>query len=107
MTLKDFLEVCNKKDYIGIWNISGNPLKEHKSRSRFEEQPTQQSYFKIENLPYGRIQYFLDYDVYCINHTEKGYLVRIGKKQEIHENYLMGQLAYKIAQDIKREGLLR
>lgn len=100
MTLKEFLQVCSKNDYIGIWNIECSSLKEHKSRLLFEVQPTQQQYYKIGNIPYGRIMYLLDKDVYVVNHTQKGYLVRIGDKQKTHESVTQNHFAYEIAKMI-------
>lgn len=103
MNLHEFLSVCDPNDYVGIWDIDGNPCREHKSKMRFEEQPTQQNYFKIKNIPYGRIAYKLEKEVHHINHTPKGYLVRICTKNRAKESLDRHDLAYKIAKAIKIE----
>ena len=85
MTLQEFLLVCSGDEYVGIWDISKS-LSDHKSRKRFEERPSEQSYFKIANIPYGRIRYFLNKEICGINHTEKGFLIRIHNKGEAEKH---------------------
>lgn len=102
MTLKDFMQVCSPEDYIGIWDIDTPSTKKNKSKKRFEEQPSKQNYFKITNIPYGRIMYFLDKDIFHINHTEKGYLVRLYTKGKAKNHMDRYELARMIAAEIKR-----
>lgn len=106
MTLHDFLSVCNPDDYVGIWDIDGNPTRKYMSKKRFEKQPTEQNYFKIKNIPYGRIEYKLEKEVLCINHTPKGFLVRIHTKGRARADLDRYDLASKIAKAIKMEGLI-
>lgn len=102
MTLHEFLRVCNPKDYVGIWDIDGDPCRKNKSKKRFEERPAEQNYFKIENIPYGRIEYKLEKEVAGINHTAKGCLVRIYTKGRAKESIDRYDLANKIAEAIRR-----
>uniref|UniRef100_A0AAU8B614 Uncharacterized protein n=1 Tax=Dulem virus 39 TaxID=3145757 RepID=A0AAU8B614_9CAUD len=104
MTLHEFLQVCSQEDYIGLWNVDVSATKPNKSRKRFEEQPTEQSYFKIGNIPYGRICNYLDMDILAINHTTKGYLVRLHNQDKLRKELDNYYLANKIAKAIKREG---
>lgn len=106
MKLHDFLKVCNENDYVGIWDISGNPSKKYKNRLRFEERPTEQSYFKIGNIPYGRIMYLLDKEICGISYTKKGYLIKLHNAGEARKHLDMYRLADEIAKSIKREGRL-
>ena len=85
MTLYDFLKVASKDDYVGLYNMDTPYDKKYKSRKRFEEMPTQQTYFKIKNIPYGRICNFLDYEISSICHTDKGYFVRIHSHRKLKE----------------------
>jgi hypothetical protein len=85
MTLHEFLKVCGKNDYVGIYNMDTPYDKKYKSRERFEVHPMQQSYCKVNNIPYGRIRYFLEYEIVAINHTAKGYYVRIHSPQHREE----------------------
>lgn len=102
MTLYEFLKCCDDNDYVGIWDISSDICRKHKSRKRFQACPTQQQYFKIGNIPYGRIKHFLEKEILMINHCDKGYLVRIHNKGEAKENLDRYDLARKIADEIKR-----
>ena len=63
MTLHEFLKCCDDNDYVGIWDISSDICRKHKSRKRFQACPTQQQYFKIGNIPYGRIKHFLEKEI--------------------------------------------
>lgn len=101
MTLYDFLTICGTNDYVGIYNMDTPCNKKHKSRKRFEEFPTQQSYFKVDNIPFGRIRNFLDYDITHVNHTEKGYLIRITSKRK-QKQFEYWEMAREIAKEIKR-----
>lgn len=103
MNLHDFLHVCDPNAYVGIWDVDGNPCREHKSKRKFEEQPTEQNYFKIRNIPYGRIADKLEKEVCCINHTSKGFLVRIHTKDRAKKSLEQYDLADKIADAIKRK----
>lgn len=102
MKLGELLEHLCPNDYIGIWDIE-YPVSTRPRRYKrpFEERPTQQRYFKVKNIPFGRIQYFLKHDVYGICHTEKGLLVRIGKIDDTHESLSRHQLAYEIARQMQ------
>lgn len=102
MTLHEFLKCCDDADYVGIWDISGDLCRKHKSKKRFQKCPTQQRYFKIGNIPYGRIKCFLEKEIVMINHSDKGYLVRIHNKGEAKANLDRYDLARKIADEIKR-----
>ena len=101
MTLHEFLIKCNKDDYVGIWDVSSHKDRKNQSRERFEQCPTKQSYFKIGNIPYGRIRYLLDKEVLCINHTEKGFLVRVFEPNKTEQSFNNSDLADKIARAIK------
>lgn len=99
MTLHEFMKVCGNDDYIGIYNMDTPIGKKNPSRKRFEEMPTQQNYFRIGNIPYERIGRFLDYEVIHINHTEKGFLVRIGSllhRQEMDNRRMAREIARAI-----------
>lgn len=104
MTLHEFLKVCCKDDYVGLYDMDTSPLDKYKSRKRFEVFPTEQSYFKIDNIPYGRIRYFLDKEICAINHTEKGYLVRIHTAGRATKSLEQMRLAREIAKAIKEGG---
>lgn len=99
MTLHEFLYVVSRNDYIGIYDMDTRPDQKYKSRDRFQILPTKQSYFKVANIPYGRIGRYLDYKVVGICHTEKGYLVRIMSERHRRnlDNWL---LAREIAKEI-------
>lgn len=101
MKLINLLEVLCKEDFVGIWNMEYPVSTKRKYKRPFEEYPTQQKYFKVKNIPYGRIQYFMNYDVYAINHTSKGLLVRIGKMDKTHEELERRTLAYEIGKEIE------
>jgi len=96
------LQVCSKEDYIGIWNIDTPITKKNKSMKRFEVKPSEQNYFKIANIPYGRIMSFLDMDIFCIDHTKKGYMVRIYVKGKAKNHMDRFDLARMIAEEMKR-----
>ena len=99
MTLGDFLKVCHKEDYIGILNMGAVTIdRKYKSSKRFEVYPTKQHYMKIGNIPYGRIRYFLDFEVEMINHTDKGYFVRIRSERDKQDTK-----NWKLARAIKAE----
>ena len=101
MTLQEFFKIANKDDYVGLYNMDTPFDKKYKSRKRFEEFPTQQTYFKIKNIPYGRICNFLDYEISSICHTNKGYLIRIHSQRKLKE-YANQDLAREIAREIKK-----
>lgn len=104
MILGELLERLCPNDYIGIWDMEyPASTRSRKYKRPFEEMPTEQRYFKVKNIPYGRIQYFLKHDVYVINHTKKGLLVRIGRMDRTHESLERHQLAFEIAKEIKRQ----
>lgn len=71
MTLKELLSVMCKEDYVGIWDISYPIRPEGKYKRQFEKQPTPQNYYKVKNIPYGKIMFFLDKEVCGVNHVEK------------------------------------
>lgn len=96
MTLKELLSVMHKEDYVGIWDISYPIRSERKHKRPFEGQPTPQSYYKIKNIPYGKIMYFLDKEVFGINYTDKGVLIRIYNKGEAEKHLDMSYLAREI-----------
>jgi len=73
MKLVDFLKVIGKEDYVGIWNID----------DRKGNGPTQQQYCKSQNLSWDKLRNIIDYNVLGINHTEKGYLVRVYSKDRV------------------------
>lgn len=102
MTLKELLSVMCKEDYVGIWDISYPIRPERKHKRQFEGQPTPQNYYKVKNIPYGKIMYFLDKEVCAVNHTEKGSLIRIHNKGEAGKHLDMICLAREIAREIKR-----
>lgn len=101
MTLKELLSVMCKEDYVGIWDISYPYRPERKHKRQFEGRPTPQNYYKIKNIPYGKVMYFLDKEVCGINHTAKGVLIRIHNKGEARKHLDMGRLAREIAREIK------
>lgn len=101
MTLKELLSVMCKEDYVGIWDISYPINSGRKYRRPFEGQPTPQNYYKVKNIPYGKIMYFLDKEVCAVNHTEKGVLIRIHNKGEAKKHLDMYRLAREIAKEIK------
>lgn len=101
MTLKELLSVMCKEDYVGIWDVSYPIGSERKHKRQFEGQPTPQNYYKVKNIPYGKIMYFLDKEVCAVNHTEKGILIRIHNKGEARKHLDMGYLAREIAREIK------
>ncbi len=101
MTLKELLSVMCKEDYVGIWDISYPINTKRKHKRQFEGQPTPQNYYKIKNIPYGKITYFLDKEVYAINHTEKGILIRIYNKGEAKKHLDMTYLAREIVREMK------
>ena len=76
-------------------------LKENIKNDNSEGQPTPQNYYKVKNIPYGKIMYFLDKEVCAVNHTEKGSLIRIHNKGEARKHLDMGYLAREIAREIK------
>jgi len=49
--------------------------------------------------------YFLDKEVCGINHTEKGFLVRIHNKGEAKKHIDMAYLAREIAREMKRSDI--
>ena len=77
MTLHEFLQHCSVNDYVGLYDMDTTDKTPRKSQYRFQIIPTPQTYFKIKNIPYGRIGRFLGYEVLSIHHTAKGYFVRI------------------------------
>lgn len=99
MTLLALLKVLNPDDYIGLWDIS-YPV-EYRKNKPFGECPTKQQYFKLKNMPYSRLRDKLDSDVYCINYTEKGLLIRIGRKDDVKKSLNNYDLARKIAEEMK------
>lgn len=101
MTLHEFLTVCNKEEYIGIWDISVVANNRKANRKNFGECPTEQNYFKIANIPYGRIMYLLHKEVFAINHTAKGFLVRVHNKGEAEKHLDMMALAREIGIQLK------
>lgn len=102
MKLLELLEHLCPDDYVGIWNIEYSVSTRSRKHPRpFEEQPTEQRYFKVKNIPYGRIQYFLNHDVYIINHTNKGLLIRIGRMDRTKESLFKHEMAYEIARALK------
>lgn len=101
MTLKELLSVMCKEDYVGIWDISYPISSGRKYKRPFEGQPTPQNYYKIKNIPYGKIMYFLDKEVYAVNHVEKGILIRLHNKGEAKKHLDMTYLAREIAREIK------
>ena len=101
MTLHEFLRVCSGDDYVGILDLDCPFDKKGKSSERFETYPTQQNYFKVKNIPYGRIRWILDKEVCGICHTEKGMFVRIHTAGKA-SNYLdRHELAQEIAKAIR------
>ena len=103
MTLHEVLCRMSEQEYVGIWDISYPTSTNLKHRRRFEGQPTPQTYYKVGNIPYGKVRYFLDKEVIGINHTEKGILIRIHNKGEAGKHLDMSYLANEIAKAIKRE----
>ena len=102
MKLYEFLKVCGREEYIGIWLIYPSADIKYNSKRPFGKRPTQQQYYKIGNIPYGKIANYLDYDVLGVNHTEKGYLVRIFRREELNQRVYINDIAYKVAEAIKR-----
>lgn len=102
MTVHEFLQVCRPDAYIGLWNMDVPVNSKYCSAKRFETRPTQQSYFKVGNIPYGRIGRYLDREVLTIDHTEKGFLVRFYDKRRQDERGRNSNLAGEIAKAIKR-----
>lgn len=98
MTLHEFLLICPRDNYVGLYDMDTRSDQEYKSRERFQILPTKQSYFKIGNIPYGRIRQYLDYKVVGICHTEKGFLVRIMSERYRKEldNWLLAREIAKI-----------
>lgn len=101
MKLGEFLRVCNRDDYIGIYDMDTRYDQSYKSSERFQVHPTKQHYMKIGKIPYGRISRFLDYEIMTINHCEKGYYVRIHSQRNI-EDMKNWRLAMKIRDEFKR-----
>lgn len=96
MTLQDFLKVVPKDNYIGIYDMDTRSDQKYKSRARFQILPTRQSYFKVGNIPYGRIGRYLEYNIVGICHTEKGFLVRImsnNHKRDLNNWLLVREIA--------------
>lgn len=101
MKLGEFLRVCNRDDYIGIYDMDTKYDQPYKSADRFQIHPTKQHYMKIGKIPYGRISRFLDYEIMMINHNEKGYFVRIHSQKNI-EDMKNWRLAMRIRDEFKR-----
>ena len=101
MKLGEFLRVCNRDDYIGIYDMDTRHDQPYKSADRFQIHPTKQHYMKIGKIPYGRIGRFLDYEIMMINHNEKGYFVRIHSQKNI-EDMKNWRLAMRIRDEFKR-----
>lgn len=109
MTLHEFLKSCNKDDYVGIWDVDYPVTTESERRKHkrpFEGRPNQQQYFKIGNIPYGKVMYFLDKEILCINHTEKGFLVKIHTKGKASKSLDMMEQARYIAEEIARKKIM-
>lgn len=100
MTLEEFLRVCGPNDYVGIWDISYPIDLSKKYRRKWEGRPAEQHYFKIKNIPYGELQYFLDKEICGINHTKRGYLVRIHNRGEAKKHLDEMRFAREIAKAI-------
>lgn len=95
MTLKDLLIVLSLDDYIGIWDTS-------RKNGRYSNRPSQQQYQKIGNIPWEKLRNVIDYDVLGVNHTEKGYLVRLYKKDELERSLNNYDLATKLCDQQSR-----
>lgn len=94
--------ISDGDDKVGIWDIS-LPIRTWKrSTHPFEDRPTPQKYIKIKNLRYKHFRYYLGYDVYSICHTEAGFLITIGNKQEVHDRAAGRELAAEIASAMER-----
>lgn len=99
--LHDVLYLMPRETLVGIWDCRGDPLKEHKRG--YEVCPTPQKYQKIKNIPYEKLRYILDAEVYTIAHTEKGIFIKIMEDREkVSRKIDRHELAREIGKELKR-----
>lgn len=103
--LHDILSLLPKDTYVGIWDCRrSNP----KHPIGFEKHPTQQRYVKISNLPYEKVRYLLDEEVYRIAHTEKGIFIQIMESREdVRRSLNNWDLVDKLIKRLEQRGLIR
>lgn len=103
ITLHQMLCLLPRDTKVGIWDCR-RPYTPDKVERGYEKHPNKQSYCKIENLNYAKIQWLLTEEVSsAVPVGDNMILIQIRRaRDEFYIEYDNEKLARKIAEEIKR-----
>lgn len=88
MTLLDLLQKLSPDTLVGIWNID----------DKREKCPTPQTYQKVKNIPWSKIQNIVKYEVLviCVNEKNNGLFIRVYDKKRLEMRLANSDLARQL-----------